>query len=433
MKNQILILGAGLTGLSAACHLKGKNCQVIEKESEVGGVCRSYKVGGFTFDYTGHLLHFRNSEMKKWTLDLLGEENLVYHDRKAYIYSNQVYTDYPFQANLHGLPKDIIKECLLGFLQSYYSGETGSPAGNFEEWVQRTLGEGIARHFMIPFNEKLWKRSLKQLTAEWTGWLVPKPRLEEVLNGALGIANRGMGYNPSFLYPREGGIMTLARQLAKQVSHVRLGEEVWDIHTLKREVVLKNGTVISYDQLVSTLPLDLLIRKCNDLPNELQESVKRLEYISVYVVNLGVNRPDPSGRHWVYFPESRFPFYRVGFPSNLSPAMAPAGMRSLSVEVSALPDAPVDAASLVAEVRKGLCDAGILSPFDPVIAEDVRKIEHAYVIFNHDYLKTVPALRHYLSQMGIHSIGRYGSWGHTSMEDALFQGKEVARLLSSSL
>ncbi|HXN05742.1 MAG TPA: FAD-dependent oxidoreductase [Nitrospiria bacterium] len=433
MKNQILILGAGLSGLSAAWHLKGKNYQLIEKESEVGGVCRSYKVGGFTFDYTGHLLHFRKPEIKSWVEGLLGEENLVSHNRRAFIYSQGGFTDYPFQANLHGLPKDVVKECLLGFIKAFYDGDAASPPGNFEEWIYRTLGDGIARHFMIPFNEKLWNRSLKQITAEWTGMLVPRPKLEEVINGALGLTNQGMGYNASFLYPREGGIMTLAKKIAEQLKPVRLGEEVWEIHTLKREVVLKNGKIVPYGQLVSSLPLDVFIGKCTDLPNELQESVKRLEYISVYAVNLGVNRPKVSDKHWIYFPEKEFPFYRLGLPSNLSPSMAPEGMSSLSVEVSALPEEAVDPVRLADKVKKGLHKSGILSPYDSIIAEDVRKIHHAYVIFNHDYLKTVPVLRHYLSQMGIHSIGRYGSWEHTSIEDALVQGKEIARHLTSSI
>lgn len=118
-KKRILILGAGLAGLSTAWHLqkKGIDCQIFERESEIGGLCRSKKIDGFTFDYCGHLLHFKHRYAFNLIKNLLGS-NLIEHKRSAWIYSSGVYTPYPFQANLHGLPADIAKECLLGFIKA---------------------------------------------------------------------------------------------------------------------------------------------------------------------------------------------------------------------------------------------------------------------------------------------------------------------------
>ena len=79
--------------------------------------------------------------------------------------------------------------------------------------------------------------------------------------------------------------------------------------------------------------------------------------------------------------------------------------------------------------KQGLNESGILTSADPVAVEDVRTIPHAYVIYNHDYSKIVPYLKRKLGYKGIYSIGRYGSWEHTSMEDALSQGKEAAKSL----
>ncbi|MHB8482601.1 MAG: protoporphyrinogen/coproporphyrinogen oxidase, partial [Nitrospiria bacterium] len=433
MHTRFLILGAGLAGLSAAYHLNGEDYQILEKENEVGGVCRSYQIKGFTFDYTGHLLHFRNPEIKKWIVNLLGD-NIVHHNRKAFIFSKGVYTDYPFQANLFGLPKEVIKECLMGFISAVHqkSEKVEANTENFEEWIMKTVGEGIAKHFMIPFNEKLWRRSLKQMTADWVAWLVPQPKLEDVINGALGISNKPMGYNPSFFYPKEGGILSLANRLARTVNNLFLNEEVKEIHTRKREVILEGGKRIAYEQLISTLPLDVCLSRCVDLPVAMKEQVKKLEYISVHVVNLGIEKRNLSEKHWIYFPEKEYPFYRLGFPSNLSPLMAPEGTSSLSVEVSGLPATNFKKKELLQQVKQGLYDSSILSPKDTIIVEDVRTIPHAYVIYNHQYTKVVPQTRAHLNQMGIHSIGRYGSWEHTSMEDALFQGKEIAKYLLNS-
>src|SRR5881396_2751848 len=55
----VVILGAGLTGLSAAYHL-GAPSLVIEREAEVGGLARTHIDNGFTLDCTGHLLHLKD-------------------------------------------------------------------------------------------------------------------------------------------------------------------------------------------------------------------------------------------------------------------------------------------------------------------------------------------------------------------------------------
>jgi len=87
-KKRIFILGAGLAGLSAAWHLQkdGLGCQIFEKESEVGGLCRSKNINGFTFDYDGHLLHFKHSYTFNLIKSLL-KNNLFEHQRNAWIYS----------------------------------------------------------------------------------------------------------------------------------------------------------------------------------------------------------------------------------------------------------------------------------------------------------------------------------------------------------
>ncbi len=110
-RKRIFILGAGLTGLSAAWHLqkRGIDCQIFEKEPEVGGLCRSKKIGGFTFDCDGHLLHFKH----RYTLNLIKnllKNNLTEHQRNAWIYAFDTYVHYPFQANLYGLPPSVVKE-----------------------------------------------------------------------------------------------------------------------------------------------------------------------------------------------------------------------------------------------------------------------------------------------------------------------------------
>src|SRR5207247_6756824 len=175
-------------------------------------------VGEFTFDYTGHLLHLRDPRVIALVEELLGGE-LAVHERRAAIHMEGRLTPYPFQANTYGLPPRIVFDCVYGFVRALAEpgGPTADPEISFRDWTLRTFGEGIARHFMFPYNEKMWLRDLDRITADWVSWPVPRPSLEEVLQGALGIVNQGMGYNPTFRYPSKGGIRILPDRLAERV------------------------------------------------------------------------------------------------------------------------------------------------------------------------------------------------------------------------
>ncbi|MEK6657476.1 MAG: NAD(P)-binding protein, partial [Nitrospirota bacterium] len=266
----IAIIGAGLAGLSTAYHLK-KDYSIYEREHEVGGLCKSYTIDGFTFDYTGHLLHFRNKEIKGLVLSLLhGRLNEI--KRKASIFSKGIYTEYPFQSNTYGLPKEVVKECLMGFIEAYLKKGQGSRVKGqenketFEEWIYKTFGKGIAKHFMIPFNEKFWKTPLNKIASNWVSWLVPMPALEDVVSGAIGIGNRDIGYNPVFYYPVNEGISILPSSFLPHISNLNLNMKVSSISLKMKKITFTNSAEVEYDFLVSTMPLPELIKSCDDAP-----------------------------------------------------------------------------------------------------------------------------------------------------------------------
>ena len=431
----IVIVGAGLAGLSTAYHLAGTPYQLFEREDEVGGLCRSYRKDGFTFDYTGHLLHFRQPEIKALVERLLAGK-LQKHSRKSFIYSHNTYTEYPFQVNTHGLPPEVVRDCLLGFIATLTT--MPSPIApkdpSFKEWILGNLGEGMAKHFMVPFNEKLWQVSLDELTSDWVSWLVPKPELKDVVNGALGIKDRAFGYNPSFLYPAGDGIKVLPESFLPGIAGLKKGMELVEVDTKRRRALFqdrRNGESLTthYESLVSTIPVPELVRRCIDLPAHLKEAATGLRWVSVYNLNMGVAREHISDKHWLYFPEPEYPFYRIGFPMNFSPALGRAGCSSMYIEVSHRPADRKSLEELVAAARSGLERAGILRPADEIVVADVKDLHYAYVYFDRHRARALPAILAELDRRGIYSIGRYGAWEHTSMEDAIGQGKRLAERL----
>ena len=185
-KKKIIILGAGLAGLSAAWHLqrRGANCRIFEKEPEAGGLCRSKKINGFTFDHDGHLLHFRHQYAFNLVKSILSE-NIAQHRRNSWIYTKGVYNHFPFQANLYGLPSAVVRDCLLGFIDSHRNHANHPEKESFLQWINRTFGKGIARHFMIPYNSKFWTVPPENLNCDWLEGFIPIPSLSQLIEGTI--------------------------------------------------------------------------------------------------------------------------------------------------------------------------------------------------------------------------------------------------------
>ena len=428
----IVIVGAGLAGLSTAYHLSDIPYRLYEREQEVGGLCRSYYKDGFTFDYTGHLLHFRQPEIKALIEQLLPGK-LQRHSRRSFIFSHRTYTEYPFQVNTYGLPPEVVRECLMGFIATLTTPRATDACRerSFKQWIVENLGEGMARHFMVPFNEKLWRVSLDELTSDWVSWLVPKPELKDVVNGALGIKDKAFGYNPSFLYPSTGGIKVLPESFVPSVTHLVEGAELVEVQTKRRRALFRNRATGAareepYESLVSTIPIPELIRQCTDVPTTLKEAAEALRWVSVSNINLAVAREHVSDKHWVYFPEPEYPFYRAGFPMNFAPSLGRPRCSSIYVEMSHWPKETRSTEQLIEMAWQGLERAGILKPDDELVVADAKDLYYAYVLFDKHRQRAIPALLAELERRGIYSIGRYGRWEHTSMEDAIAQGKQLA-------
>src|SRR5208282_1696946 len=279
-----------------------------------GGLAGSIQKDGFTFDHTGHLLHLHDSYGKKFITGLL-RGNLVSHRRSSWIYSQNTYTRYPFQANTYGLPPSLVEDCVVGFLKTVHHPMALARNPNFKAWCLATFGSGISKHFMFPYNQKLWRFPLTQMTTEWQGRFVPKPRAEEVIYGALADQKKYFGYNAEFLYPARGGTQALPDALAARVGNLYTRCRVMQVDLREKVAEIEGIGEVHYKKLVNTMPLADFLDIAGPLPAPVRQARQRLKWNTVYNLNLGVARPQVSDKHWIYFADSKFPFYRVGFSS----------------------------------------------------------------------------------------------------------------------
>lgn len=420
---RVVVIGGGLTGLSTAYHLGGDTV-VYERDSVAGGVAGSTTVDGFVFDHTGHLLHFKDPRIQALLEDLLPGLFQKW-DRRSSIWRAGIKTEYPFQVNTHGHPPELVADCLVGFAEAYAAHHEEHRDGSFKDWILRTFGSGFAEHFFVPYNEKFWRRDLSEITADWVSWAIPRPELRSVVEGGLGIVARGLGYNPSFQYPRTGGIDQLAKALATRVSNLNLGVSVERIETATRTVRLSDGRAEAYDHLVSTMPLPTLVQ-LSDVSDSMRSLAGELDHVGVLNFNLGINRANCWDDHWTYFPEPEFPFYRIGVPTNFSDGVAPPGTTSYYVEVTYRPEDEPDPEALWPEVLRALQSIGAVRDESEIAVRHVVCIPHAYVVFNEARKRVLPQLLSGFEELGVTSVGRYGAWEYASMEKALVDGIDTA-------
>ncbi len=424
----VLILGAGLAGISAARPARS-TYRLVETRDRAGGLCKTDEREGFLFDATGHWLHLRDPEMRRLAEEVL-PGGWVTVERKAGIWSHRRFTRYPYQVNTHGLPPEVVAENVLGFIDAHY-GESGRELRereprNFAEFILRHLGEGFARNFMFPYNAKLWTVHPREMSTAWMGRFVPRPTVEEVVRGALGLEGDRAGYNATFLYPREGGIERFARALAARLPRpAECGVRPLAIDASRRTARLSTGEEISWKRIVATIPLPELVRLCSGAPQAVLEAAAELRATTVTYVNVAARDAGGPPFHWVYLPEERYAAYRVGSASSAVPSLAPAGCRSFYVEFSAGDALP--AAQVERQAIDVLLDLGFLRAREDVLFAEARAIPNAYVIYDERYGPARSEIVAWLEARDVLVAGRYGRWEYSSMEDALLTGRECAR------
>jgi protoporphyrinogen oxidase len=461
-KAATVIVGAGPTGLSAAYHL-GADTVLLDKNTTVGGWCRSVDDHGFTFDYAGHIM-FSNDPYVLKLYDVLLGSNMHWQDREAWVYSKNVYTRYPFQGALYGLPPKVITECITGAIEARFGSIDGSGAAapaecavkpvedccadgtadlantpalaprkrdtqNFEDFIYKVWGKGIARHFAIPYNRKLWTVPLAEMETSWLGGRVPLPDLEQIIEGALEPVGKPMGPNARFGYPLRGGFQALMNGFVPHIKgRIALGATAAQLLPREHVLVMADGSRYRYDHLVSTMPLPELVKLIGaEAPPEVRAAARGLRHISIRCVNIGVARENVTDKHWVYYPEDAI-FHRIFVQGNASPYCNPPGGFGLTCEISYSPwkPLPLDGQALIERCIADCVKVTMLRPSDRILTASMVDMPYAYVVYDHARAANVATVKAWLERYDVVLAGRYSEWEYYNSDHAFLAGKKAA-------
>jgi protoporphyrinogen oxidase len=433
---KIVILGAGPTGLGAAYQLRKldyKNWQIYERNNYIGGLSASFQdEKGFTWDVGGHVLFSNNERFNHLVDDLLGDEMLTFL-RESFIWLKDSFVKYPFQNNFHHHPdKEIVFECVLGLLENLNKKGPYKSHKNFKEWIYSFFGQGIAKYFMIPYNKKVWAYPLNKLDYNWISERVSIIDIKKILENIIHQRDdSNWGPNNTFRYPLAGGICGLFNRFLPYTNgHLNLNKEVEKILPEKKEIIFRGGEKVSYDILISTIPLNEFLKKMEGKQGEIGKTGSKLLWNGGYMVGIGIKKTCPSKKNWMYFPQDDSPFYRVTYLSNYSPNMTPKGeFFSFLAETSYSKYKAVSRDSIIEETIQGLVNSKMLAEEDRSLIVSTYLIDAPYS-FPVPFLgrdKVLKEIQSYLIKNGIFSRGRFGGWKYEigNMDHSVMQGIEV--------
>jgi protoporphyrinogen oxidase len=434
-----LIIGAGITGLTTAAELSSRGDNdylVLEASSEVGGYCKTVKTDGFVWDYSGHFFHFTHPEIEAWLRERMVGQRVVSVEKRSFIAYGGERIDFPFQKNIHQLPKVEFIDCLVDLYFARSSdvprphsagkiegGREAPPSSiaeeSFRDMLYARFGRSICEKFLVPYNEKLYACDLGTLDKDAMGRFFPHANLTEIVRNMKVSDNQS--YNATFTYP-EGGAIEYVRAIlqAVQAPRISLSEALISVD-VNRKVARTNRREIRFERMVSSAPFDSFARLC-----ALEHDPSVWASNKVLIFNLGFDSKGSNDVHWTYYPSRDTVFYRVGWYDNILGT----DRMSLYVEVGFQKGARIDVASVRERVLDGLRKEGVITT-QQLVAEHSVVLDPGYVHITRRSLAEHARLTGLLKHRGIWSIGRYGGWTYCSIEDNIVEARAVVSSFSS--
>ena len=422
---ETVILGSGISGISAGYHLQknGEKAVIYERDSDWGGLCGNFTIDGFRFDKFVHFTFAPDDYIK----NIFQKSSPTFaHPSVSSNFYKGFWLKHPAQNNLAPLPADEKVEIIKGFINRPH--KTFEELENYEDWLRVQYGDYFAENFPFKYTRTYWGVEPKELETKWVGNRMHSPDLDEVLKGAFEVQDKNFYYTSHMKYPKKGGFRSILNDCRKGLD-IRFNKEVVRINPSAKTVFFKDGSSVKYDRLISSLPLPEIVKMIDVIPADIKKAGEDLMHTSGYMVSLGFKRPDVAKHLWFYIYDEDILASRVYSPNLKSPDNAPEGCSSLQAEIFFSNRAEVPPAEdVLKNTIEKLIEMGIFKEEDLVV-KDIRFEKYANVIFDKDIYKNREVVLKYLKTIGIESIGRFGKWEYMWTHQAFEDGMKAIKLI----
>ena len=414
------ILGGGVAGLGAAhaARLDGRSATVFEARDRAGGLLDNFTIDGFRFDSAVHLSFATEPEVR----EVFDRTPYLTHRPESLCADRGLWLKHPVQTNMYPLPWEEKVELIAGLTEA----EAG-PIDNYEDWLIQQYGRAIAERWPLVYTEKYWTLPARALGTDWVGQRMRRADLREVLQGALTDDAPNRYYVKEMRYPEKGGYRAFIEPLIEEAD-VRYGRAASRIDLSARVVRFDDGSEVSFDRLVSTMPLPMLIDSIVDVPGDIREAAATLFATQVDLVSVGFNRERVSPALWFYIYDRDIAAARAYSPDWKSPDNVPAGCSSLQFEIYSSPRAPqtMTPDEMKANTVAALESMGLADESDIVVL-DHRTLPYGNVVFDLGMEERRDRVLAWVRAQGIDVAGRFGEWDYLWSNQSMLSGMAAAR------
>lgn len=417
----IAVLGAGISGISAAYHLQklGLGAEVYEARKSWGGLLDNFSpYEGFIFDSFIHL-SFTNDDYVKKLFDQSCES--IYHTPRAMNLSNNVWIKHPAQFNLAPLPTDEKVKILNGFINR----KEAAKVINYRDWLRCQFGDYFSKNYPEKYTRKYWTTNPEELSTDWLGNRFNIPKIEQIIRGSFETQIENHYYAKTMRYPREGGYKSFLQGMSEDIK-INLKKKASLIDLVENRVYFEDGHVTEFDKLISTIPLPELIPLIKNVPDKILRASKKLNATSGQLVSFGFNKK-VENHLWFYIYDEDFQPSRAYSPSEKSPNNVPLGCSSIQFETYFSKNKPpaLSGDELINHIIEKCEKLGLFTRRD-IVFSDYREVAYANVIFDQDRKSNLKTIHQYLDSVGIFYCGRFGEWDYLWSDQCLISGRNVA-------
>jgi len=422
MKYDVIVLGGGPAGLSAAYTLKkhGFNVGLFDKNSEPGGLCRSFTIDGFTFDTFAHV----NFSKDEYVMSMLeGKTDYRVHIPEAYNYTAGKWIRNPVQNNLLKLDTEEKIKIIKGFIER----DNNKNIDNYDDWLRKQYGDYFTDNYPVKYTRKYWTVQPDMLEPKWVDGRMYTPTIDEVLRGSMTEDTPNVHYSKEMHYPVNGGYGEFFKVFHDDYFHGEKELEKLDLG--KKVAYFSDGSSAEFEKIISTIPLDILINAIEGVavPDDIKDAADKLDYTSGAMVSVGLNKQHHAPALWFYIYDEHILPARVYCPDIKSPGNVPIGCSALQAEIyfSKYKQRKLSLEEIKKKTIDNMIEMGLFDK-DDIIVSDVRFEKYANVMFTPEIYKSREKIHSYLDSLSVLYAGRFGEWDYLWTGQSILSGKNAA-------
>lgn len=407
---RIAIIGGGISGLTVANLLRDQyEILVFEKESTPGGLIRCKTVNGSLFHICGgHVFNSKRQDVLDWFWEKFDRSSeFIQTDRNSVIDIEGTIIPYPLENHIYLLDQNIQKTIIREWLSLRF--DAYAPA-NFEDFLKSRFGETLYNLYFKPYNEKIWRCPLQQVSLSWLEGKLPMPSVEEMFLNNLNQIKEKEFVHSTFWYERKGGSQFIADRLAKDIpiayntsiQHIERDNDSWIVDGQKFNMVIFCGNLKDLPATLSNMNLASYTTEIDKLESHGTTSV----FCEI----------EKNPYSWIYLPSSRHSSHRIICTGNFSPANNSLGKMTATIEFTD--------EMTIEEILDNLSRI----PFNPTYLTHHYN-QYTYPIQDLNTRKMIAGLKKKLSADSFYLTGRFADWEYYNMDVAIGAAMDTCKLI----